>query len=87
MSKKVMCICGGIILVLLGVVIGSKNTSGTSEYFEQSKQEFENQIANDEEIKTKSVYPQADNTTKIAQMIDRLIMKVTNTVKNRIGSN
>ena len=87
MSKKVLLILGGIILISFGVVIGSKNTDGPNEYFEMSKNEVEEQIKNNEEIKTKNLYPEADKTTKLAQNIDQLIMKIISVVKNKIGSN
>lgn len=61
-----------IVILLIGIIIGSINTFGQRSYFENAKDEFENNIK-DPNHTNLPVVVEKDRTTKIAQKIDTTI--------------
>ena len=61
-----------ILLIILGVIIGSVDTVGQRDYFEKAKNEYEDNIDNPNYINLPTI-PTKDTTTKIAHKIDNTI--------------
>ena len=71
--KSIKGIVGLLILVLLvGIIIGSINTVGQRDYFEQAKDDFESSIDDPNHTNLPTIVNK-EKTTKIAQKIDNTI--------------
>lgn len=62
------------LLIVLGIIIGSTNTVGQRDYFEKSKQEFEENIDSPSYTNLPTL-PEKDTSTRLAQKIDNAIYK------------
>ena len=82
MFKIIKCIFL-IFLIFLGIIIGSLNTVGQREYFNVSKENFENNIKNDNH-KNLPIIVEQDASTKIAQTIDDKIFKTLNKLMRKV---
>ncbi len=73
------------IIFLLGLIVGSVNTVGQRDYFEQAKNNFENKVENQSDLNIPFI-TEKDKTTKIAQKIDNTIFKTLKKILKRIAS-
>lgn len=80
---KFLKVCLIIFILLLGIIIGSINTVGQREYFNISKDEFENNI-NNNEYQNLPLIVEKDTSTKLAQKIDDKIYSTINKIFNKI---
>ncbi len=70
--KRISVVFIVILLILFGVIIGSIDTVGQRDYFENAKNDYEENISNPNYTNLPTV-PYKDQTTKIAQKIDNTI--------------
>lgn len=82
MYKLIKCIFL-IFLIFFGIIIGSLNTVGQREYFNVSKENFENNINNDNHENLPIIVEQ-EASTKIAQTIDDKIFKTLNKLMRKV---
>lgn len=75
-----------IIVLLVGVIIGSQNSVGRSNYFEEAKNNFEEQIT-DENNNYQSIdtSPSGDILSKIALKIDEKINSLLNAILEKLA--
>ena len=75
-----------IIVLLVGVIIGSQNSVGRSNYFEEAKNNFEEQIT-DENNNYQSIdtSPSGDILSKIAIKIDEKITSLLNAILEKLA--
>lgn len=72
-----------LFILLLGIIIGSINTVGQREYFNISKNDFENNI-NNEDYNNLPLIVEQDTSTKIAQKIDDKIYSTLNKIIQKV---
>ena len=74
-----------IVVLLVGVIIGSQNSVGRSNYFEEAKNNFEEQIT-DENNNYQSIdtSPSGDILSKIAIKIDEKINSLLNAILEKL---
>lgn len=72
-----------LFILLLGIIIGSINTVGQREYFNISKNDFENNINNGDYNNLPLIVEQ-DTSTKIAQKIDDKIYSTLNKIIQKV---
>ncbi len=83
---------GGLIFIILaifilGLVIGGQPTIGSSNYFETTKQEFENDIVNPENAyNPQGVMPKGNITTDVALKIDDGLSTVISKILEKLAS-
>ena len=70
-------------ILFLGIIIGSINTVGQREYFNVSKENFENNINNDN-YQYLPLIVEKDTSTKIAQKIDDKIYSTLNKLMKKV---
>ena len=70
-------------ILFLGIIIGSINTVGQREYFNVSKENFENNINNDN-YQHLPLIVEKDTSTKIAQKIDDKIYSSLNKLMKKV---
>lgn len=60
-----------IVVLLIGIIIGSQNSIGSSNYFEEAKNEFEQEIINpNNDYETKRTSVEGNIMSKVAVEID-----------------
>ena len=74
-----------ILILFIGVIIGSTNTVGQRDYFEDAKNDFENSI-NDPNHTNLPIIVEKDTTTKIAQKLENSIYKGFKKILKKIAS-
>ena len=75
-----------IVILIIGIIIGSINTVGQRSYFEQAKNDFEQSIDNPNHINLPTIV-ETDKSTKVAQKIDNSIYGIFKKILNKIASN
>ena len=73
-----------IIILVIGIIIGSINTVGQRSYFDKAKEEFEESIDNPNHSNL-PIIVEKDNGTKLAQKIDNSIYSVFRKILNKIA--
>ena len=74
-----------IIVLLVGVIIGSQNSVGRSNYFEEAKNNFEEQITNENNnYQSIDTSPSGDILSKIALKIDEKINSLLNAILEKL---
>lgn len=74
-----------IIFLLVGIVIGSQNSIGRSNYFEEAKNNFEEQIIDkDNNYQSIDTSPSGDILSKIAIKIDEKINSLLNAILDKL---
>ncbi len=71
-NRKVFVFCLIILFIIIGVIIGSVDTVGQRDYFNNAKNDFEENINNPNYTNLPTI-PKKDKTTKIAHKIDNTI--------------
>lgn len=74
-----------ILMLFIGIIIGSTNTVGQRGYFEQAKEDFENSIS-DPNHTNLPIVVEKDTTTKFAQKIDSGIYNAFRKILKKIAS-
>ena len=74
-----------LIVLFMGVIIGSTNTVGQREYFEDAKNDFENSITDPNRTNLPLIV-EKDKTTKIAQKLENGIYKGFKKILKKIAS-
>ena len=74
-----------IIFLLVGIVIGSQNSVGRSNYFEEAKNNFEEQIIDkNNNYQSIDTSPSGDILSKIAIKIDEKINSLLNAILDKL---
>lgn len=74
-----------IIFLLVGIVIGSQNSIGRSNYFEEAKNNFEEQIIDkNNNYQSIDTSPSGDILSKIAIKIDEKINSLLNAILEKL---
>ena len=74
-----------IIFLLVGIVIGSQNSIGRSNYFEEAKNNFEEQIIDkNNNYQSIDTSPSGDILSKIAIKIDEKINSLLNAILDKL---
>lgn len=74
-----------IIFLLVGIVIGSQNSIGRSNYFEEAKNNFEEQITDkNNNYQSIDTSPSGDILSKIAIKIDEKINSLLNAILDKL---
>lgn len=74
-----------IVVLLVGVIIGSQNSVGRSNYFEEAKNNFEEQITNENNnYQSIDTSPSGDILSKIAIKIDEKINSLLNAILEKL---
>lgn len=75
-----------IIVLLIGIIIGSNNTIGNSNYFEEAKNEFEQQITNPQnDYETKHTVIEGNILSKVAVKIDEKLNALLSKLLEKIA--
>ena len=74
-----------LIVLFMGVIIGSTNTVGQRDYFEDAKNDFENSITDPNHTNLPLIV-EKDKTTKIAQKLENGIYKGFKKILKKIAS-
>lgn len=75
-----------IIFLIIGIIIGSQNSVGSSNYFEEAKNNFEEQIIiKDNNYQTINTSPEGDILSKVAVKIDEKLNSLFNKILEKIS--
>lgn len=75
-----------IVVLLIGIIIGSQNSIGTSNYFEEAKNEFEEEITKPENnYQTGITGVEGNIVSKVAVKIDDTINDVFTAILSRLS--
>ena len=75
-----------IIFLMIGIIIGSQNSIGSSNYFEEAKNNFEEQISKeDNDYQTINTSPQGDILSKVAVKIDEKLNSLLRKILEKIA--
>ena len=74
-----------IVVLLVGIVLGSQNSVGRSNYFEEAKNNFEEQITEENNnYQSIDTSPSGDILSKIAIKIDEKINSLLNAILDKL---
>jgi ABC-type cobalt transport system substrate-binding protein len=74
-----------IVVLLVGIVLGSQNSVGRSNYFEEAKNNFEEQITEENNnYQSIDTSPSGDMLSKIAIKIDEKINSLLNAILDKL---
>jgi hypothetical protein len=74
-----------IVVLLVGIVLGSQNSVGRSNYFEEAKNNFEEQIIDkNNNYQSIDTSPSGDILSKIAIKIDEKINSLLNAILDKL---
>ena len=74
-----------IVVLLVGIVLGSQNSVGRSNYFEEAKNNFEEQITEENNnYQSIDTSPSGDVLSKIAIKIDEKINSLLNAILDKL---
>ena len=86
MRIKVRTILLIFVMLIMGIIIGSQNSVGTNNYFEETKDEFEQEIINpNNTYEPKKTVVEGNALSKAAVKIDDLINAIINKVLEKIA--
>ena len=86
MKIKIRTILLVVIVLILGIIIGGQNSVGTNNYFEETKDEFENEIVKpNNKYVPKEMVVEGNAISKVAVKIDDLINTVIDKVLEKIA--
>lgn len=86
MRIKVRTILLIFVMLIMGIIIGSQNSVGTNNYFEETKDEFEQEIINpNNTYEPKKTVVEGNALSKAAVKIDDLINTIINKVLEKIA--
>ena len=86
MKIKIRTILLVVIVLILGIIIGGQNSVGTNNYFEETKDEFENEIVKpNNKYVPKEMVVEGNTISKVAVKIDDLINTVIDKVLEKIA--
>ena len=86
MKIKVRTILLIFVMLIMGIIIGSQNSVGTNNYFEETKDEFEQEIINpNNTYEPKKTVVEGNALSKAAVKIDDLINTIINKVLEKIA--
>ncbi|MBQ8293392.1 MAG: hypothetical protein IJX78_06325 [Bacilli bacterium] len=75
-----------LIVLIIGIIIGSQNSIGSSNYFEESKNEFEQNITNpDNEYTAKNNQVEGNVLSKVAVKIDEKLNDLLTSLLEKIA--
>lgn len=86
MRIKIRTILLIFVMLIMGIIIGSQNSVGTNNYFEETKDEFEQEIINpNNTYEPKKTVVEGNVLSKAAVKIDDLINTIINKVLEKIA--
>jgi hypothetical protein len=86
MRIKIRTILLIFVMLIMGIIIGSQNSVGTNNYFEETKDEFEQEIINpNNTYEPKKTVVEGNALSKAAVKIDDLINTIINKVLEKIA--
>lgn len=87
MKKKFLRIIPIIALIFLGIIIGNSYKIGSSNFFEEAKDRFEEEITNpNNNYQPEPIYPKGNLTSDIALKIDNGIESVLGGLFRKLAS-